>query len=151
MTQKIHNGPSKKYVQHPSPRPLPFLPLSLTQTSSTPIWNACMSQLHKEALYAHPINTNKKSRTSNPQPQRHMKRKHGHRTIFPNLGDMEERKKPPAINISQPWESGLSHHMQTFLHPSPPSLCTSSTNLQLLLLMQPVTFAHSNVLLQLFL
>lgn len=84
---------SKKYVQHPSPCPLPFLPLSLTQTSSTPIWNACMSQLHKEALYAHPINTNIKSHTSKPPPQRHMKRKHGHRTISPNIGDMKERSQ----------------------------------------------------------
>lgn len=81
----------KKYVQHPSPCPLPFPPLLLTQTSSTPIWNACMSQLHKEALYAHHINTNKKSHKSNPQSQRHMKRKHGHRKIFPNIGDKKER------------------------------------------------------------
>jgi len=36
--------------------------------------------------------------------------------IFPNISDIKRTK------LVQPWESGLSHHMQTFLHPSRPSL-----------------------------
>ncbi len=83
--------------QHPLPAPCPLPPAFSPSLTHTNFFHPHLECLHVSTAQGSPLCTSHqhkhKSHTSNPPPQRHMKRKHGHRTISPNIGDMKERSQ----------------------------------------------------------